>query len=167
MKWFAVKVVGGKEKKLKESIEKLLIENGRENIISTILVPTQKSTQLRNGKKISVDKNFFPGYIFIECESVSDVEANIKHIAGISSILKTPLSLSEVQRMLGREEKKDTGETLYKNQKVKIIDGPFNTFVGTIKEIDSNKQKTKVCVLIFGRETVLDLTFSQIVKEEE
>lgn len=166
MKWFVIKVVSGKEKKMKEAIENLLRENKAEHIVSTLLVPSEKNIQLRRGKKVNVEKNFFPGYIFIECESISEVEANIKHINGITAILKQPLTLTEIERILGRENKKEIEENLCVNQSVKIIDGPFSTFIGTIKELDANKQKAKVCILIFGRETVLDLTVSQIVKEE-
>jgi transcriptional antiterminator NusG len=166
MKWYTIRVVSGKEKKIKESIENELKKNKTEHIVSNLLIATQKSVQLRNGKKVHVEKNSFPGYIFVECEAINDVEANIKHLGGIS-VLKQPLSTSEIERILGRESKKDAPETMCVNQKVKIIDGPFSSFVGEIKEIDTNKQKAKVCVLIFGRESNLDLTFSQIVKEEE
>ena len=108
----------------------------------------------------------FPGYIFVECEAINDVEANIKHVNGVTSVLKQPLTAFEIERLLGKEDKKEVEETLHVNQKIRIIDGPFNTFVGSIKEADAKKQKAKVEVLIFGRPTMLDLTFSQIVAEE-
>ena len=123
--------------------------------------------QLRRGKKISVEKQSFPGYIFVECESISDVEANVKHINGVTSILKQPLTSKEIEGILGRTEKKEVEETLHLNDKIKIIDGPFNSFVGSINKLDLEKQKVKVSVLIFGRETMLDLTVSQIVKQED
>lgn len=167
MKWFVIRVVSGKEKKMKETIENKLNENNMSHIISNLLIPSHKDIQLRRGKKVNVEKNFFPGYIFVECESINDVEANIKHINGITSILKQPLSQIEIDRILGRESKKDAIENLSLNQTVKIIDGPFSSFVGTIKELENNKQKAKVGILIFGRETILDLTFDQIVKELE
>lgn len=163
MKWYTIKVISGKEKKTKEAIENELKKNKTEHIISKLLIASQKSVQLRNGKKVNVEKNSFPGYIFVECESINDVEGNIKHLGGIS-VLKQPLSTSEIERILGNKE--DKQESMYVSQRVKIIDGPFNSFVGTITEIDISKQKAKVCILIFGRETMLDLTFSQIVKEE-
>lgn len=166
MKWYVIKVMNGKEKKMKELIETKLKEAGTENVVSQLLVPSQKAIQMRNGKKISVEKHSFPGYIFVECESINDVEANVKHINGVSSILKQPISSFEIERILGKIDKKEENEeTLQLNDKVKIIDGPFNSFVGTIDKLDLSKQKVKVCVLVFGRETMLDLTVSQIVKE--
>ena len=167
MKWYVIKVMNGKEKKMKEAIEIKLKETNMESIISQMLVPSQKAIQLRRGKKISVEKQSFPGYIFVECESISDVEANVKHINGVTSILKQPLTSKEIEGILGRTEKKEVEETLHLNDKIKIIDGPFNSFVGSINKLDLEKQKVKVSVLIFGRETMLDLTVSQIVKQEE
>jgi len=167
MKWYVIKVMNGKEKKMKEAIEIKLKETNMESIISQMLVPSQKAIQLRRGKKISVEKQSFPGYIFVECESISDVEANVKHINGVTSILKQPLTSKEIEGILGRTEKKEVEETLHLNDKIKIIDGPFNSFVGSINKLDLEKQKVKVSVLIFGRETMLDLTVSQIVKQED
>ena len=166
MKWYTVKVVSGKEKKIKEDIENELKKNKAESVISNILISSQKTIQLRKGKKINVEKNMFPGYIFVECDAINDVEANIKHVNGVTSVLKQPLTSFEIERLLGKEDKKEVEETLHVNQKIRIIDGPFNTFIGSIKEADAKKQKAKVEVLIFGRPTMLDLTFSQIVAEE-
>ena len=167
MKWYVIKVMNGKEKKMKEAIEIKLKENNTENVICQMLVPSQKAVQLRRGKKIAVEKQSFPGYIFVECESINDVEANVKHINGVTSILKQPLTSKEIENILGRKEKKEVEEKLHLNDKVKIIEGPFSSFVGTIDKLDLEKQKVKVSVLIFGRETMLDLTVSQIVKQEE
>lgn len=165
MKWYVIKVVTGKEKKMKETIENELKEKNNENIISTLLVPTQKTIQLRKGKKIQVEKNFFPGYIFVECETINEVESNIKHINGVASVLKQPLTQLEIDRILGNDSKKEIDEKLHLKERVKIIDGPFSSFVGVITELESTKQKAKVSVSIFGRETLIDLNFSQVVKE--
>lgn len=167
MKWYVIKVVTGKEKKMKETIEKELKYNGLDTKFTyRFLIPTQKTVQIRNGKKFNIDKNFFPGYILIECESISDLESNITHISGVSSVLKHPLSDAEVNRILGREEQKEHDSLYYSGQQVKIIEGPFSSFLGSIKENDENKQKVKVVVLIFGREVELDLSYQQISKEE-
>lgn len=166
MKWYVIKVQSGKEKKTKELIEKELSLNKKESVISTLLIPSQKTIQIRKGKKINVDKNLFPGYLFIECESINEVESNIKHVNGVASILKQPLTKTEVDRMLGQEEVKENDETVFLNQTVKIIEGPFDSFIGTIKELDDKKKKAKVVVLVFGREVTLELTFSQIMKNE-
>ncbi len=162
MKWYVIRVVSGKERKIKESIQKELKIKNNENVISNLLIPTQKTIQIRKGKKINIEKNFFPGYIFVECESIDEVESNVKQINGVVSVLKQPVSQIEIDNILGKQE--DNNETFIKGDKVKIIDGPFDSFIGDIEDIDYNKQKVKVKVLIFNRETSLNLTFLQIEK---
>ena len=163
-KWYVIKVVSSKEKKIKESIEHELKRNSVENIISNLLVPSRKEIQIRRGKKVHIDKNFFPGYIFVECEFINEVEAYIKHINGVASILKQPLTQNEVNRILDIENKNENSDRLAVDQKVKIIDGPFSSFSGIIKTLDMNKEKSKVSVAVFGREVMLDLSFSQFTK---
>jgi transcriptional antiterminator NusG len=163
MKWYVIRVVTGKEKKIKDIILNELRNNDSQNIISQLLIPSQKTIQIRKGKKINVEKNFFPGYILVECESIDDVVSHVKHINGVSSVLKQPLSQTEIERILGIQNKKISNDFMV-GQKVKIVDGPFNSFVGDIQELDSNRKKIKISVLIFGREVLLDLTFEQIEK---
>lgn len=166
MKWYVIKVVTGKEKKMKETIENEFRHNGLDKFVSRLLVPSQKVVQIRNGKKYNIEKNFFPGYILVECEDIKELEGGLKHIQGVSSVLKDPLKQSEVDRILGKEnEVQDTSNNFYINQQVKIIEGPFASFLGSIKELNEDKKKVKLAVLIFGRETLLDLTFQQIEKE--
>lgn len=163
-KWYVIKVASGKERKIKELIESELKRNSTENIISNLLIPYRKEIQLRKGKKVHIEKNFFPGYIFVECDSINEVESHIKHINGVSSILKQPLNQIEIDRILEKENKKENSDELIINQKVKIIDGPFNSFFGVIKELDMQKQKSKISVNVFDREVMLDLSFSQFIK---
>src|ERR1035437_10232588 len=132
MKWYVIRVANGKEKKTKESIELELKSNSIERLISNILIPHKKVEQLRRGKRIGVEQLTFPGYIFVECESIDEVEGAVKHVGGVYSILKTPMNQREVDRILERkneEEVKIITETFFINEKVKIIEGPFNTFV--------------------------------------
>jgi transcription termination/antitermination protein NusG len=164
--WYVIKVVTGKEKKMKETIENEFKHNGLDKFVSRLLIPSQKVVQIRNGKKYNIDKNFFPGYILVECENIKDIEGGLKHINGVSSILSDALKQSEVDRILGKEnEVQDTSNNFYLNQQVKIIDGPFASFIGTIQELNEEKKKVKIAVLIFGRETMLDLTLQQIERE--
>lgn len=166
MKWYVIKVVTGKEKKMKETIENEFRHNGLDKFVSRLLVPSQKVVQIRNGKKYNIEKNFFPGYILVECEDIKELEGGLKHIQGVSSVLKDSLKQSEVDRILGKEnEVQDTSNNFYINQQVKIVEGPFASFLGSIKELNEDKKKVKLAVLIFGRETLLDLTFQQIEKE--
>jgi transcriptional antiterminator NusG len=167
MKWYVIKVMSGKEKKMKEMIEHELKFKNSQHIISKLLIPSEKSLQVRNGKKINVEKNIYPGYILVECESINDVESNIKHVIGVSSVLKQPLSQTEIDRILGIHDKKAIEDVFCVNQKVKITDGAFESFIGEIRELDLNKEKAKICILIFGKEVLLDMTFQQFVKEEK
>lgn len=164
MNWYVIKVINNKEKKIKENIENELKRNNSENIISKIVIASQNSIQIRKGKKINVEKNLYPGYIFIECESINDVESNIKHVNGVYNILKNPLSEIEINRIILKENKINN-ENFALGQKVKIIDGPFNSFYGVIKNVDNDKQKAKVSINIFDRENIIDLTFLQMSPE--
>jgi transcriptional antiterminator NusG len=166
MKWYVIKVVTGKERKMKETIESELKYKGLDKLVSNLMIPSQKVVQIRNGKKYNIEKNFFPGYILIETESINEVEGALKLIKGVSSVLKDPLKQSEIDRILGKQEEQiDNSNGFYLNQQVKIIDGPFASFIGSIKELNDEKKKLKLAVLIFGRETLLDLTYLQIEKE--
>lgn len=164
MNWYVIKVINNKEKKIKENIENELKRNNSENIISKIVIASQNSIQIRKGKKINIEKNLYPGYIFIECESINDVESNIKHVNGVYNILKNPLSEIEINRIILKENKINN-ENFALGQKVKIIDGPFNSFYGVIKNVDNDKQKAKVSINIFDRENIIDLTFLQLSPE--
>jgi len=161
MKWYTIRITTGKEKKTKELIES---ELKIKNIVSNLLIPTEKTVQVRKGKKVYVDKPYFPGYIFIECESIGEIEGIIKHINGVSSILKNPLTNEEINRFLIKDDIQNKEPILYLGQRIKIIDGPFNSFFGTVTRLDQNSQKVKVNIQLFEREILLDLTFSQITE---
>jgi transcriptional antiterminator NusG len=144
--------------------------------ISQVLVPTEKVVTVRDGKKIAKDKVYFPGYIMIEANLTGEIPHIIKSIPGVIGFLgetkggdAVPLRQSEVNRMLGKVDelsvKVDTvaipftlGET------IKVIDGPFNGFNGTIEKINEEKRKLEVMVKIFGRKTPLELSFMQVEK---
>lgn len=165
MKWYVIQVVSGKENKMRETIEFEFKRNGLDRFISRMLIPSEKAVQVRNGKKYNIDKKFFPGYIFVECENINDIEPGLKHIKGVSHILKQSLSQREVDNIIEKEEKKNTPDIFSVGQEVKITDGPFVSFLGKIDELDKEKEKVKVVVLMFGREVPLDLTFTQIEKK--
>ena len=168
MKWYVVRVANGKEKKTKEAIEFELKRNSIERLISNMLIPHKKVEQLRKGKIVGVEQLTFPGYIFVECESIDDVEGAIKYVGGVYSILKNPLRQSEIDRL--QEKKPDEviiTDKFYIKEIVKIIDGPFNSFIGTIVSLDNNKQKAKLSVYVFGREVILDLSFLQFIRNVE
>ncbi len=165
MKWYVIQVVSGKENKMRDTIMFEFKRNGLDKFVSRMLIPSEKAVQTRNGKKYNIDKKFFPGYIFVECENISDIESGLKHIKGVSHILKQPLSQKEVDNIIEKDEKKNIPDIFSLGQEVTIVDGPFVSFLGTINDIDNTKEKVKVVVLMFGREIPLDLTFTQIEKK--
>lgn len=174
-KWFVVRAISGKEKKIKQSIESEIKRNKLEKFVSQILIPTEKVFQIRSGKKISKERSFFPGYILVEAVLSGEVPHTIRNVPGVLGFLGSkngepiPLRLSEVNRILGKvDELAETTEKItipfYVGDSVKIIDGPFNTFTGIIEEVNEEKKKLKVTVKIFGRKTPLELSYMQVEK---
>ena len=175
-KWYVLRAIGGKEKKVKEYIESEISRLELQEYISQVLIPTEKVYQIRNGKKISKERSFFPGYILIEANLVGEMTHILKNIPNVIGFLEsegdnpTPLRQSEVNRILGKvDELAESDEELnvpfYVGETVKVIDGPFNSFNGVIEEVNEEKKKLKVMVKIFGRKTPLELSFMQVEKE--
>ena len=175
-KWYVVRAVSGQENKVKSYIETEISRLGMSEYISQVLVPTEKVVQVRDGKKISKDKVYFPGYVMIEANLVGEIPHIIKSITGVIGFLgevkggdPVPLRLSEVNRMLGKVDELsvnvDTQAIPFKlNETIKVIDGPFNGFNGTIEKINEEKRKLEVMVKIFGRKTPLELSFMKVEK---
>lgn len=176
-KWYVLRTVGGKEKKVKEYIENEITNAGLQEYISQVLIPTEKVYQIRNGKKISKERNFFPGYILIEAALVGEIPHMLKNITNVIGFLgdtkggePVPMRQSEVNRILGRvdqmaEADAEVNIPYVVGETVKVTDGPFNGFNGIIEEINEEKKKLKVMVKIFGRKTPLELSFMQVEKE--
>jgi len=176
-KWYVVRAISGKEKKVKELIENEVIRYKLHDFISQILIPTEKVYQIRNGKKISKERSFFPGYVLIEANLVGEIPHIIKNINGVIGFLGTekggdpvPLRTSEANRILGKvDELAESDEEMsipyVVGEVVKVTDGPFNSFSGIIEEVNEEKKKLKVMVKIFGRKTPLELGFMQVEKE--
>ena len=176
-KWYVVRAVSGQENKIKTYIENEITRVGMDSFIEQILVPSEKVVQIRNGKKVSKERNFFPGYILVEANLVGEVPHIIKSVPGVIGFLgatkggePVPMRTSEVNRILGKvDELAITDEEIVipyvVGESVKVIDGPFNSFSGFIEEIDEQKKKLKVTVKIFGRKTPVELSFMQVEKE--
>ncbi|HPQ09169.1 MAG TPA: transcription termination/antitermination protein NusG [Bacteroidia bacterium] len=177
MKWYVIKAISGQEKKVKSYIESELARLNLSNFVSQVLIPTEKIIQIRNGKKITKERNYFPGYILIEANLNGEVKHTIRNTPGVLGFLAetkggepVPLRQSEINRLLGKvdelSESEGTVETNYTiGESVKIINGPFNGFVGIIEEINSEKKKLRVTVKIFGRKTPVELNFGEVEKE--
>lgn len=175
-KWYVLRAIGGKEKRVKEYIESEISRLNLQEYISQVLIPTEKVYQIRNGKKISKERNFFPGYVLIEAALVGEITHILKNIPNVIGFLEsegdnpTPLRQSEANRILGKvdelaESDEEINVPFYVGETVKVIDGPFNSFNGIIEEVNEEKKKLKVMVKIFGRKTPLELSFMQVEKE--
>ena len=175
-KWYVVRAVSGQENKVKAYIENEINRLGMGDFISQVLVPTEKVVTVKDGKKIVKDKVYFSGYVMIEANLAGEIPHIIKSISGVIGFLgevkggdPVPLRLSEVNRMLGKVDElavnTDTQAIPFKiDETVKVIDGPFNGFNGTIEKINEEKRKLEVMVKIFGRKTPLELSFMQVEK---
>jgi transcription termination/antitermination protein NusG len=175
-KWYVLKVVSGQENKIKGYIEMEILRSNWEEAITHVLVPTEKVYKIRNGKKVIKDKTLYPGYMYIEVSDKNirtEMLATIRNISGVMNFLggnqPQVLRPDEVQKLLGKiDEIAGQGESLMEpfiiNESVKIIDGPFNDFIGTIEEINEEKKKLKVVVKIFGRKQPVEVSFGQINK---
>ncbi len=175
-KWYVVRAVSGQENKVKAYIENEINRLGMGDYISQVLVPTEKVVTVKDGKKIVKDKVYFSGYVMIEANLAGEIPHIIKSISGVIGFLgeikggdPVPLRLSEVNRMLGKVDelavKTDTHSIPFNiGETIKVIDGPFNGFNGTVEKINDEKRKLEVMVKIFGRKTPLELSFMQVEK---
>lgn len=176
-KWYVIRAISGKEKKVKEYIETEIAHLKMTDHVAQVLIPQEKVYQIRNGKKVSKERNFFPGYVLIEADLVGEIPHIIKNITNVIGFLgetkggdPVPLRQSEVNRILGTvddlaESEEELNIPFIVGETVKVIDGPFNSFSGIIEEINEEKKKLKVMVKIFGRKTPLELSYMQVEKE--
>ncbi len=176
-RWYVVRAISGQEKKVQEYINNEINRLNYTDYVSKVLIPTEKVYQVRKGKKISKERNYYPGYVLIEAILVGEIPHVIKSIPGVIGFLgaekggaPSPLRQHEVNRILGKvDELAERGEEVsipfLVGETVTVIDGPFNSFTGVIEEINEEKKKLKVMVKIFGRKTPLELGFMQVAKE--
>jgi len=174
-KWYVVRAISGNEKKVKQILENEISNQHLQEYISQVLIPMEKVYMIRNGKKVSKERNFFPGYVLVEAVLSGEIPHIIRNVPGVLGFLGAkgephPLRPSEVKRLLGKfDELSEQGEEVnipfIIGETVTVIDGPFNSFSGVIEEINEEKKKLKVMVKIFGRKTPLELSFMQVQKE--
>ena len=175
-KWYVVRAVSGQENKIRSYMESEINRLGHSSFVEEILVPTQKVIQIRKGKKISKEKVYFPGYIMIKANLTGEIPHIIKALPNVIGFLgetkggdPIPLRVSEVNRMLGKvDELSSDSENIsipfIIGENIKVIDGPFNGFNGTIEKVNEDKRKLEVMVKIFGRKTPLELSYMQVEK---
>ena len=180
-KWYVLRVVSGKERKVKEYLDKDLVRNGWTETIKQIFLPMEKVYKVQNGKKVMREKNYFPGYVMMEVLDGKLTDDIVQHISNISNVMHfltdgkgskgniISLRKSEVNKMLGKvDEMNDMGVTMSEpfivGETIKIIEGPFNDFNGVIEDVNDEKKKLKVTVKIFGRSTPVELSYMQVEK---
>lgn len=175
-KWYVLRIVSGKERKVKEHLDKEVKINGWGHVILQILCPVEKVFKVQNGKKVLREKTLFPGYIMLEAVEGKLNDTMIQGITGVTSVIhflgkEHPIALrkTEVNKMFGKlDEVSEQGigyaEPYIVGETIKIIDGPFNDFNGTIEEVNEEKKKLKIVVKIFGRATPVELNYSQVEK---
>ena len=174
-KWYIIHAYSGFERKVRESLESRIRAFGLENRIGRIMIPTEPVTELRNGKKYTIDRVFLPGYVLVEMELDNDLWHVIKNTPRVTGFLGTgdnPVALSEqeVSSILFRTDSNKDKPTLkikfIKGEQVRINEGPFANFNGMVDEVNEDRQTLKVMVSIFGRPTPVEIEFSQVDKIE-
>jgi len=175
-KWYVVRTFSGHENKVKNLIDAELRDNEELRArIFDVLVPTEKVFEVKDGKKKTKTKNFFPGYILIQVDLDNRAKDFIVNTPSVMGFLGTqnnpvPLQPSEVKRIVGRitqNDETERTETIFRSgDVVKIIDGPFNNFTGYVEEVSEEKMKLKVMVSIFGRKTPVEIDFVQAELEK-
>lgn len=169
--WYIIHTQTGQELKVKASLESKIQQGLAGNLIGTVLVPTEKVTEVRGGKKRISERKFFPGYILVEMVMTDDTWHLVRTTPGVTGFIgagRRPVSLSdeevsEIRRQT--EERKDKPMprvTFQKGEGVRVIEGPFTNFSGVIEEVNTARGKLKVLVSIFGRQTPVELEFWQV-----
>ncbi len=176
LKWYVLKSISGQENKVKTYIENEMKHHGFESFVTQVVIPMEKVIQMRNGKKVPKEKPYYPGYLMVEANLVGEIPHIIKNIPGVISFLSltkggdpVPMRKVEVNRMLGRMDELsefavEANIPFVVGENIKVIDGPFNGFNGTIEKLYEEKKKIEVSVMIFGRKTPMELSYMQVEK---
>ncbi|MBQ0089858.1 MAG: transcription termination/antitermination factor NusG [Prevotellaceae bacterium] len=173
LNWYVLRAISGKEVEVKEYVEAGINNGTLAPFVKQALVPMEKYYQVKNGKRVLRDRKFFTGYVLVQAIMDGDIPHLLRHIPNVMGILggldnPTPIHQSEVNRILGAVD--DQMENLEENvsyivgESVKVIEGPFNGFIGTIEDVNDEKKKLTVMVKVFGRNTPLVLSFMQVEK---
>ena len=174
-KFYVLRDISGKENKVREYLEAELKNTDLGEYVSQVLIPTEKTFTVRNGKKVMKERAYLPGYVLVEAALVGEVAHRLRNIPNVIGFLggsdnPVPLRPSEVNRILGtvdefQEQQEEMDIQFYVGEHVKVTFGPFSGFSGLIEEVNTEKKKLKVMVKIFGRKTPLELGYMQVEKE--
>jgi len=171
MKWYVAHTYSGHENKAKKYLESAAEAGGLKEKFGQVLVPTEEIVEMRQGKRHTTVKKFLPSYILVEMELTKETQHLVTSTPGITNFVgasgkPVPLRESEVKRVMAqvdRSKNRDVFDIPYKiGEAVKVVDGPFSDFAGTVSEVNSEKRKLKVMVSIFGRPTPVELDYLQV-----
>jgi transcriptional antiterminator NusG len=170
-KWYVIHCYSGYENKVRHAIEQRIETMGMENKIFDVVVPTEEQIEIKDGKRRTVERRVFPGYILVQMLLDEDSWYVVRNTPGVTGFVgmgnkPTPLREDEVAQIMKRMEADApvVKVTFKAGQKVRIVDGPFNDIIGTVEEIDVDRAKVRVLVSFFGRETPVELDFLQVEK---
>lgn len=172
-KWYVIHTLTGQEDKVKTSVENKIQEGALKDKVFQVLIPTEQVSEVKDGKKKISQRKFFPGYVLVEMDLDDDIWYVIRNVPGVTGFIGTktkpiPLLDSEVNHIIKQTEErkeKPTPKVIFENgDSVKIIEGPFVNFSGTIEEVNPDKGKIKVTVSIFGRATPVEMEYWQVEK---
>ncbi len=173
LRWYVVHVYSGFEKKVAESIRDQVQQLGMEELLTEVLVPTEEVVELRRGQKVNAERKFFPGYVLVKMELTDETWHMVKNTPKVTGFLgaanrPSPISDSEAERILNQVKEgveRPRSSVIYEiGEQVRVTDGPFESFVGMVEEVDQERSRLKVSVSIFGRSTPVELEYSQVAK---
>ena len=172
-RWYVVNVYSGSEKKVAESLREQATLKKMDDKILEVFVPTENVVEIRKGTKVNAEHKFFPGYILVKMELTDETWLVVKNTPRVSGFLGSrnkpqPISDAEVQKIMNQVqeglERPQTNVNFETGEQIRVIDGPFASFVGIVEDIDTEKNRLKVSVYILGRYTPVELEFSQVEK---
>ena len=164
--WYVIHCYSGYENKVKHNLEQRIESMNVQDKIFDVVVPTEEEIEVRDGKRRTVERRVFPGYVLVQMIMTDESWYVVRNTPGVTQIISTPLRPEEMQGILKRMEAAapKIKVTFKPGQKVRIIDGPFEDFVGSVDEVNMEKGKVRVLVSFFGRETPVELDFLQVEK---
>ena len=172
-KWYIVHTYSNFEKKVAEEIKRQAQIQGLEDLIEDVLVPTEEVIEVRRGQKVNAERKFLPGYVLLRAKLTDEAYHLVKNVAKVTGFLgqnnkPMPLRQGEVDRILNQvtegSDRPKPSVTFEIGEQVRVADGPFTSFNGTVEEVDEDRSRLKVAVSIFGRATPVELEFTQVEK---